>query len=160
MMEDLTIKLATESDAEIIFDFIIKLAEYEKLSHEVTTTADNLRLSLFSEDNTAQALICYHKQTPIGFALFFYNFSTFIGKKGMYLEDLFVHPEFRNYGAGKKMLKYLAKIAIEKDCGRFEWSVLDWNEPAINFYKSIGAEFKKEWIITRITGEKLNKLTE
>lgn len=159
-MNEFLIKKAQKSDLGLILDFIQKLAEYEKLSHEVTATTEDLENSLFSESSNAEAVIGYFDNQPVSIAIFFHNYSTFLGKKGLYLEDLFVLPEHRSMGFGKKMLKYLAKLAIERDCGRFEWSVLDWNEPAIQFYKSIGAELKNEWIITRITGEQLIKLAE
>lgn len=157
-MDELKIIPAIESDIPIILRFIKELASYEKLSHEVTATEESLKQNLFSEANSPEAVICYLGETPIGFALFFHNFSTFLGKKGLYLEDLFILPEYRGKGAGKKVLKYLANLAVERDCGRFEWAVLDWNNPAINFYESIGAELKKEWIITRLTGNSLIKL--
>lgn len=157
-MEEINIVKATESDVPLILEFINKLADYEKLSHEVTATIEDLRSSLFGDKNSAEAIICYLGDKPIGFALYFNNFSTFLGKKGLYLEDLFILPEYRGKGAGKKILKYLANHAVDQNCGRFEWAVLDWNEPAINFYESLGAELKKEWIITRLTGNQINNL--
>ena len=159
-MKDFTVKPADVKDASIILDFIQKLAEYEKLSHEVTATVNDLENSLFSKTSSAESVIGYLEDRPVAFAIYFHNYSTFIGKKGLYLEDLFVLPEFRGMGIGKQMLKYLATIAIKRDCGRFEWSVLDWNESAIKFYESLGAELKKEWITTRITGNSLVKLAE
>ena len=159
-MEEFIIRPAEITQASIILDFIKKLAEYEELSHEVTATVSDLKNSLFSVDSNAEAILGYLNGHPVAFAIYFHNYSTFLGKKGLYLEDLFVLPEFRGKGIGKKMLKYLANIAIERDCGRFEWSVLDWNEPAIKFYKSLGAELKKEWITTRITGKALLELAK
>lgn len=159
-MNELIIKNAQKSDTNIILEFIKKLANYEKLSLEVTATVEDIEKSLFSKDSNVNAIIGYIDDQPVTFAIFFHNFSTFLGKKGLYLEDLFVLPEFRNKGIGKKMLKHLAEIAVERNCGRFEWSVLDWNEPAIEFYKSIGAELKHEWIIARVSGEKLLNLAE
>ncbi len=159
-MNKLQIKKAEAADIPIIIDFIKKLAEYEKLSHEVSVTEDQLEKSLFANDTNAFSIIGYLDNKPVAFALYFFNFSTFLGKKGLYLEDLFVLPEYRSNGIGKQMLKHLAQIAIDNDCGRFEWAVLDWNEPAIRFYKKLGAELKKEWIITRITGENLKKLSQ
>ena len=158
-MNEIEIKIAEKNDSPIILEFIKKLAEYEKLSHEVTATVDSIKNGLFKERD-AEAIIAYYRNEPAGFAIYFHNFSTFLGKKGLYLEDLFVIPEYRGKGIGKQMLKYLAKIAVDRDCGRFEWSVLDWNYPAIEFYKSIGAELKNEWIITRVSGKSLNKLAE
>ena len=157
-MENFKIKMAAKEDAPIVLDFIKKLAEYEKLSHEVTATVEDLNCTLFSENSNTQAVIGYLENQPVSVAIFFHNYSTFLGKKGLYLEDLFVLPKVRGKGIGKSMLKYLAKIALERDCGRFEWSVLDWNEPAINFYKNIGAEIKKEWLTTRISGKSLVNL--
>ena len=157
-MKDFIIRPAEITQASIILDFIKKLAEYEKLSHEVTATVNDLEKSLFSKESNAESVIGFYKDRPVAFAIYFHNYSTFLGKKGLYLEDLFVLPEFRGKGIGKEMLKYLAKIALERDCGRFEWSVLDWNESAIKFYESLGAELKNEWIITRITGKPLFEL--
>jgi GNAT superfamily N-acetyltransferase len=159
-MKNFIVKPAVISDAAIILDFIIKLAEYEKLSHEVTATVNDIKNSLFSEGANAESIIGYIEDRPVAFAIYFHNFSTFLGKKGLYLEDLFVLPEFRGMGLGKQMLKHLAKIALERDCGRFEWAVLDWNEPAIKFYKNLGAELKKEWITTRISGQSLIELAK
>jgi GNAT superfamily N-acetyltransferase len=157
-MEELTIKFAKREDAHVVLEFIKKLAEYEKLSDQVSATVEGLKKSLFAENSNAEALIGYFKNKPVTFALFFHNYSTFLGKKGLYLEDLFVLPEFRGRGFGKSMLIYLAKLAVERDCGRLEWSVLDWNTPALEFYKSIGAELKTEWILNRLSGETLNFL--
>lgn len=154
-MIDFKVRLAEVSHTPIILDFIKKLAEYEELSHEVTATVNDLENSLFSVDSNAEAILGYLNDQPVAFALYFHNYSTFLGKKGLYLEDLFVLPEFRGKGIGKKMLKFLANLAIERNCGRFEWSVLDWNKPAIDFYKNIGAEQKEEWLLNRLTGKAL-----
>lgn len=159
-MKEFIVKPAEIHQAPIILDFIKKLAEYEKLSHEVSATVNDLENSLFSKDSNAESVIGYLEDRPVAFAIFFHNYSTFLGKKGLYLEDLFVLPESRGMGIGKQMLKYLAKIALERDCGRFEWSVLDWNEPAIKFYESLGVELKKEWITNRITGKALIELAK
>ncbi|MCB9209176.1 MAG: GNAT family N-acetyltransferase [Ignavibacteriales bacterium] len=159
-MEKLNIRFAKIKDSKVILGFIKKLADYEKLSHEVKATEQNLEKTLFSPNSNAESILGFYNNEPVAFALFFHNYSTFLAQKGLYLEDLFVLPEFRGKGFGKQMLKFLAKIALERDCGRFEWSVLDWNEPAINFYKSIGAEIKNEWLLTRITGDKLYKLSQ
>jgi GNAT superfamily N-acetyltransferase len=159
-MKDFIVKPAEIKDAPIILDFIKKLAEYEKLSDEVTATVNDLENSLFSKKSNAESVIGYFKNRPVAFAIYFHNYSTFLGKKGLYLEDLFVLAEFRGLGIGKQMLKYLAKIALERDCGRFEWSVLDWNKSAIKFYESLGAELKNEWITTRISGKSLFELAE
>lgn len=129
----LKIKKATIEDSEIIYNFICQLAEYEKLTDDVTTTPDSLGETLFSPNSNVETLIGYVDEKPVAFALYFYNFSTFKGKRGLYLEDIFVIPEMRGNGVGKELLKRLAQIAKENNCARFEWSVLDWNEPAINF---------------------------
>ena len=157
-MDPFTIKKASIEDSKLIIDFIKKLAEYEELSHEVIATEEDIAKTIFTENSGVEAIIGYIKSIPVAFAIFHHNYSTFLGKKGLYLEDLFVLPEHRNSGIGKKMLKYLANIAVERDCGRFEWSVLDWNEPAIKFYENLGAELKKEWITTRLSGDALVNL--
>jgi GNAT superfamily N-acetyltransferase len=152
------IRAATENDVAVILALIKELAEYEHLSHEVEATEEDLRQSLFGVRPVAEALIGEHKGIAISFALFFYNFSTFLGKPGIYLEDLYVKPEYRNNGFGRKMLAHIARLAKERNCGRFEWSVLDWNEPAIRTYDRLNATPMKEWILYRLTGEALNKL--
>lgn len=155
---DLTLRLATESDVPLILDFIHGLAEYEKLAHEVVADADTLRASLFGDRRVAEVIIAEYKNEPAGFALFFHNFSTFLGRPGVYLEDLFVLPELRGKGIGQELLSCLARIAVDRGCGRLEWSVLDWNEPAIRFYRRLGAESMDEWTVFRVTGEALDKL--
>ncbi len=152
------IKKARLGDSGLILDFISKLAEYEKLSHQLIATTGDLDKYLFSEDAVAEVIIGYYNDKPAGFALFFHNFSTFLGKPGIYLEDLFVLEEFRGQGFGKKLLTYLASLAVERNCGRLEWAVLDWNEPSIQFYKSLGANIMNEWLINRLTGETLNEV--
>ena len=154
-MSELKIKFATSDDTSIVLEFIKKLADYEKLSHEVVATEEELKKTIFAKNSNAEVILGFLEETPVAFALFFHNYSTFLAKKGLYLEDLFVLPEYRRNGFGKIMLKYLAKLALERNCGRFEWSVLDWNKPAIDFYKSIGAEQKKEWLLNRLTGKSL-----
>ncbi len=158
-MPELEIRTATEADVPLILSLIKELAEYERLSHEVSATEDVLRESLFGERQGAEALIGYYERAPAGFALFFHNFSTFLGRLGIYLEDLYVKPEFRGKGVGRAMLVYLAKLAKERNCGRLEWSVLDWNEPAIRLYRSIGAAPMDEWTVYRLTGEALDLLS-
>ena len=152
------IRKAEKEDVYIVLDFIKKLAEYEKLSHEVVATEENLEKYLFGEEKVAEVVIGYYQEKPVAFALFIYNFSTFLARPGIYLEDLFVLEEYRGMGFGKVLLTYLAKIATEKDCGRLEWAVLDWNEPSIEFYKSLGARIMNEWIINRMTGDALVEL--
>ena len=155
---ELRIERATERDVPLILRLINGLAEYEKLAHEVTATEAGLRETLFGARPAADVIIGYTGDTPVGFALFFPNYSTFLGKPGLYLEDLFVLPEWRGHGFGRGLLTQLAKIAVERGCGRFEWSVLDWNEPAIGFYKSLGATLMDGWSIFRVTGDALTKL--
>lgn len=159
-MEDIQIREATPEDAALILSFITGLAIYEKAEHEVLATESDICDSLFGKDATAHGLICSHGDEPIGFAVYFYNYSTWLGKSGLYLEDLYILPEYRGSGAGKILFKHLAKIAVAKGCGRFEWSVLDWNEPAIRFYESLGAKSQEEWIIYRLAGEDLVKLAK
>mgnify|MGYP001379861143 CR=1 FL=1 len=155
---DFTLKHATIDDVPLILQLIKGIAEYEKLSHEVVATEEILAESMFGEQKYAEAVIGYEGDTPVGFALFFHNFSTFTGRPGLYLEDLFVYEEYRGKGYGKILLLYLAKLAAERQCGRYEWVVLDWNKPAIDFYNSLGAKQMTEWIITRVAGEDIIKL--
>ena len=142
----------------VLLSFIRQLAEYERMSNEVVVTEEILRHSLFGPRPAGEALLGYLGDKPVAFAVFFNNFSTFLGRPGMYLEDLFVIPEMRGKGFGRAMLVELATIARERKCGRFEWAVLDWNEPAIKFYKSLGAVPLDEWTIFRVTGEALDRL--
>jgi len=153
-----TIRAATIADVPVILAFIKGLAEYEKLAHEMTATEDGLREALFGPTPGAEVVIAYAGETPVGFALFFHNFSTFLGKRGLYLEDLFVLPEWRGAGVGRELLRHLAGIALERGCGRFEWVVLDWNEPAIRFYRSLGAGPLDAWTVFRVDGEALERL--
>ena len=154
------IRPAAESDAATIFSLINELADYERLTHEVVATEDDIRRSLFGERPFAEALIGEYEKTPISFALFFYNFSTFIGKPGIYLEDLYVKPEYRSKGFGRMMLVHIARLALKRNCGRFEWSVLHWNTPAIATYDKLNAKPMKEWILYRLTGQALVELAE
>ena len=147
--ENFKIRFAEESDVKLILDFIKELADYEKLLHEVVATEEILRESLF-ERKAAEVIIAEYKGEPIGFALFFHNFSTFLGKSGLYLEDLYIRPEMRGRGYGKILLAFLARLALERNCGRFEWWCIDWNKPSIDFYKSIGAIPMDEWTVFRV----------
>ncbi len=151
------IRNASADDCSLILTFIEELAEYEKLRHEVTATAAILRDSLFGARPYAEALIAEHEQQPVGYALFFHNFSTFTGRPGIYLEDIYVRPQLRGRGFGKCLLAYLASLAVERGCARVEWSVLDWNEPSIQFYRSIGAVPMDEWTVQRLHGEALTR---
>lgn len=143
------IRKATAADSQLIFDLITKLAVFEKMEKEVVTSVEELRQNIFV-NNYAEVLIAEEEDKPVGFALYFYNFSTFVGKPGLYLEDLFVEPDCRGKGYGKKLLVELSKIAKSKNCGRMEWSVLNWNTPAIDFYKSLGAKPMDEWSVFRL----------
>ena len=152
------IRPATANDVPQILRFICELAEYERLSDQVTATEQLLHQNLFGPRPVAECLIAELDQTPVAFALYFHNFSTFIGRPGIYLEDLFVHPAARGKGIGRALLTHLAKIAVERNCGRLEWSVLDWNEPAIGFYKKLGAVPMDEWTVMRVAGDALKNL--
>jgi GNAT superfamily N-acetyltransferase len=154
------IRSANPKDVSTIAELIRALAEYERLAHEVVLEEKELALHLFGPNPRAEVLLAEEGGKVVGFALFFHNFSTFLGKPGIYLEDLFVRPEHRGSGHGKALLTGLAKLAIERGCGRFEWSVLDWNEPAIGFYKKLGAIPKDEWTVFRVTGDALHRLAQ
>jgi GNAT superfamily N-acetyltransferase len=156
----LQIREATEADVPVIAWFIRQLAEYEHLLHEAVMTEETLRQSLFGSRRCGEVLLAYDDDKPVGFAVFFHNFSTFLGKPGLYLEDLFVTPDMRGKGFGRALLSRLAKIACERNCGRFEWAVLDWNKPSIEFYKKLGAVPMDEWTIFRVTGDALKRLAE
>lgn len=156
--EAFSIRAAVEEDLPTIAAFIRALADYEKLSHEVITTPEALRTHLFREPRRAEVLLACEHGVPVGFAIFFHNFSTFLALPGLYVEDLFVLPEHRGKGFGRALMIALARIAVERGCGRFEWTVLDWNQPSIDFYRSLGAESKSEWIIQRVTGSALQEL--
>ena len=154
------IRPAIEEDAAVILSLIKELAEYEHLSHEVVATENDIRKTLFGDRPFAETLIGEYEGCPISFALFFHSFSTFLGKPGIYLEDLYVQPAHRGKGFGSKMLAHIAALARERDCGRFEWSVLNWNTPAIRTYENLDASPMKEWILYRLSGEALNKLAD
>ena len=157
-MSNIQIKFATKQDIPLILQFIEELAEYEKLAHEVVATEEDLLKTLFGKRAYAEVILAYVENKPVGFALFFHNYSTFLGKPGIYLEDLYVKPEARGQGIGQALLSYLAQLAKERDCGRLEWWVLDWNTPAIEFYKRIGAVPMDEWTVYRVTDEALDNL--
>lgn len=158
-MKNILIREANENDTPLILSFIKKLSIYEKLPHEVSATVEILHKSIFIERN-ANVVFILEDGKEIGFALYFYNFSTFTGKKGLYLEDLFVLEEYRGRGYGKKLLSYLAEIAVREDCSRFEWIVLDWNTPSINFYKSLKAFPLSDWTVFRLEKEDLTNLAK
>ena len=154
----LSIRPATVDDVPLIRQLIAELAEYERLADAAVATDDGLRAQLFGAQPAAEVLIGEVDGQPAGFALFFHNFSTFLGKRGLYLEDLFVRPEFRGHGLGKHLMATLARLAVQRDCGRFEWSVLDWNELAIAFYRRIGAAGMDGWTVQRLEGDALHAL--
>jgi len=158
--ENVSLRFASKEDVPMILALIRGIAEYEKLSHEVIATEELLAENLFGKRRTAEVILAYYNNEAAGFALFFHNFSTFIGKPGIYLEDLFVKPELRGKGIGKILLTYLAKLAIERDCGRIEWSVLDWNESAIQFYKKLGARGMEEWTVFRVAGDSIKNMAD
>lgn len=154
----LHLRPATRDDVPVILEHIRGLADYERLAHEVRATEAQLRQALFGPQPAAEVLLAERNGEPAGFALFFHNFSTFLGKRGLYLEDLFVRPAHRGHGVGRALLSALAAIAVARDCGRLEWSVLDWNAPAIGFYRQLGAVPMDDWTIFRLTGEPLAAL--
>lgn len=156
-MENYTFRYATEQDVPLILDFIKQLAEYEKLGDEVVATEELLREWLFDK-KAAEVIFAVEDEKEVGFALFFHNFSTFLGRAGIYLEDLFVMPEYRGRGYGKALIAELARIAVERGCGRLEWWCLDWNAPSIEFYKRLGAEAMEDWTVYRIAGARLEEL--
>ncbi|MCC4253464.1 MAG: GNAT family N-acetyltransferase [Pseudomonadota bacterium] len=157
-MSDIIIRTAQADDIDTIQAFILALADYERLAHEVKADRETLARYLFGERPMAEVLIAEADGAAVGFALFFHNFSTFEGRPGLYLEDLFVLPEARGLGAGKALLSRLAALAIERDCARLEWSVLDWNEPSIAFYRALGARPMDEWTVQRVDGQALVRL--
>jgi GNAT superfamily N-acetyltransferase len=154
----MSIRRATPSDVPIILTFIRELATYEKLADHVVATEDDMHVALFGEGRVAEAVIATKDDDPVGYALFFPTFSTFLGRPGLYLEDLYVRPGARGFGIGRQLLQHLARITVERGWGRLEWSVLDWNEPSIAFYKKMGATAMDEWTVFRLTGEALQTL--
>ncbi len=157
-VDKLTIHTATPEDVPTIRRMIFGLAEYERLLHECEAPEEKLRKSLFGEPRYAECVIARIGEEAVGFALFFHNFSTFAARPGLYLEDLFVLPEHRGHGVGRELLRHLAQLAVARDCARFEWAVLDWNEPAIGFYESLGAKPMSDWRIMRLSGEALQRM--
>lgn len=158
MPADLVIRPAVAADVPLILRFIRALADYERLAGEVVATEEGLQATLFGARPVAEVLIAEWRGTPAGFALFFHTYSTFLGRPGLYLEDLFVEPVQRGRGIGRTLLVHLARLALERGCGRLEWSVLDWNEPAIRFYRHLGAQPMNDWTVQRVTGAALTHL--
>ncbi len=160
MLPVLTTRPATEADCGILLRLITELADYEQLTHEVVATEESLRHTLFGPNRAAEAMIGCVNGVPVGMAIFFQNYSTFLARPGLYLEDLYVQPAHRGVGLGKALIVALARLALERGCGRYEWTVLDWNTPAIEFYQSLGAEMKSDWRIMRVTGEALTRMAQ
>ena len=160
MDASLCIDPAVEADVPVILDLIRELAAYEKLTDQVTATEADIARALFGSPPRAEAVVARLDGEPVGFALFFHNFSTFLGRSGLYLEDLYVRPPFRGRGFGRRLLIHLARVAVDRGCGRFEWSVLDWNAPAIAAYRRVGAVPLDEWTVYRLTGDALRRLAE
>lgn len=158
--DPLTIRAAARDDCGLIVQFITELAEYEKLAAEVSATPEKIADSLFGDQPGAEVVIAEWEGQPAGFALFFGNYSTFLGRPGIYLEDLFVRPTFRGRGVGKTLLRHLAALVVKRGGGRLDWSVLDWNQPAIDFYRSLGAQVMNDWRPMRLQGDALRKLAE
>jgi GNAT superfamily N-acetyltransferase len=158
--EPIRLEPATQKDVPVILRFIKELAEYEKLSQEVVATEDSLRTSLFGARPAAEVVIAYASDEPVGFALYFQTFSTFLGRPGIYLEDLYVTPARRGQGVGRRLLAYVARVAVDRGYGRMEWSVLNWNEPALVVYRKIGARPMDEWTVQRLTGDALISLAQ
>jgi GNAT superfamily N-acetyltransferase len=157
-LPEFEIRQATINDVPLILSFIKKLAQYERLAHEVVATQESLRETLFNSRKTAEVAIGYFQNKPIGLVLFFHNYSTFLGRPGLYIEDLFVDESYRRRGFGAALLRYVARLAIERNCGRLEWSVLDWNKPAVDFYTKLGAVSMSDWTVFRVTGQNLANL--
>ena len=158
MSSDLSIRAATPDDVPLMMQFIRELAEFERLAHEVRGSEEELREEMFGARPVVEAIIARVGEEPAGWALFFHNFSTFLTRRGLYLEDLYVRPQFRGRGIGRRLLAELARLAVERRCGRLEWWVLDWNEDAIRFYRSLGAVAMDEWTVQRVTGAALEAL--
>lgn len=157
-LSDFEIRPAVVDDVPLILSFIKKLADYERLAHEVVATEESLKKTLFDARKTAEVAIGYFQNKPIGLVLFFHNYSTFLGRPGLYIEDLFVDESYRGSGFGAALLRYVARLAVERNCGRLEWSVLDWNKPAVDFYTKLGAVPMSDWTVFRVTGQSLMNL--
>lgn len=159
-LSSITLRFAEPDDSALILEFIKALAAYEKMSDEVEATVESVRKTLFGEKAYAEVILAELDGKAVGFALFFHNYSTFVSRPGLYLEDIFVYPAYRGRGIGKMMMTYLARLAVGRKCGRFEWSCLKWNKPSLEFYRSLGAETLDEWVTLRVSGENLKKLAK
>ncbi len=157
MNKELIMRFALKEDIPLVLSFIKEIAEYERLLHEVVATEETLNHSLFSEGSTAEVVLCFLNNEPVAYAVFFHNFSTFVGRKGLYLEDIYVKPQHRHGGIGKKLFKFLAQVARDRKCGRMEWAVLNWNRPAIRFYENVGAKPLSEWTLFRLNEAEIIK---
>lgn len=157
-LSGITIRFAEPTDSARILQFIKALADYERMSDEVIATEETVKKTLFGPKAYAEVIFAELDGQAVGFALFFHNYSTFVSKPGLYLEDIYIYPEYRGRGIGKMMMTYLAKLAVDRDCGRFEWSCLKWNKPSLDFYASLGAEAMEEWVTLRVSGENLKSL--
>ncbi len=160
MTDNLHIRFAIESDIPLILSFINEIAEFERLLHEVTATPETLVESLFRGSSCPEVILAFLDDQPVAYAVFFHNFSTFIGRKGLYLEDIYVKPEYRHQGVGRKMFKFIAQIGVERNCGRMEWAVLNWNRPAVRFYESMGAKPLADWTLFRLKDEQIKKVAK
>jgi GNAT superfamily N-acetyltransferase len=158
MKSEVKVRPAVESEVGLVLDFIRELAEFERLAHEVLASEEALRAALFGARPYAEVVLATVEGEPVGFALYFHTFSTFLARPGLYLEDLYVRPAARGHGVGSYLLSYLARIALERGCGRLDWAVLDWNEAALGFYRKLGAEVKAEWKICRLAGTALTRV--
>lgn len=159
-MNDILIRFAQQEDINLILELIRELAEFENLEHQVTATPELLNESLFGERNSAEVLIAESGQKPVAFSLFFHNYSTFLGKNGIYIEDIYVRPDYRSRGIGKALFSHIAELAIQRNCGRIEWSVLDWNRDAIRFYRDMGAVAMEEWTVYRLVSAQFHDLID
>lgn len=160
MTPELNMRFAVEADIPLILSFIREIAEFERLSHEVSATEESLRDSLFRGTSCPEVILCFMDEQPVAYAVFYHNFSTFVGRKGLYLEDIYVKPEHRHSGVGRQLFKFIAKVAVERNCGRMEWAVLNWNRPAIRFYESMSARPLTDWTLFRMQEDQIKKVAK
>ena len=160
MSAEVELRFAQKADVPLILDFIREIADFERLSHEVTATVESLEEAFFGAPNSPEVVLCFLESQPVAYAVFYHNFSTFVGKKGLYLEDIYVKPEHRHSGVGRRIFKFIAKVAVERNCGRMEWAVLNWNRPAIRFYENMGAKPLADWTIFRLKEEEISRVAK